>query len=184
MAYTPPNFDAVNFTFNGTIYTPPNFDAVNFVFGEDNISYLGDTVKFGDNLIVVLKFQYSFTDTVKFSDLITPKLITSRNYFTDTVKFSDLISLGNYILSWTKRVKVLNTEIVSFHIKIYKTSTEELLREDDVIVTDVDDFTWQYVYTRQMNETDNGTFTVTDLTFAVAQVSDEGYTSPYTFIYV
>jgi hypothetical protein len=109
----------------------------------------------------------------------------------------------NYSLTWRTRTKKLNygygtagygdavsygdgdvtSELAKFRVKVIRLSDDELLRTDDITISDTTDpdADASYTYTVAMNESDNGYYEP-NIRFEVYQIDINNNVSPVKFI--
>ena len=195
MSYTPPNNSSFDFNFTDETYTPPDNTAFDFYFefvsGPSLISISStDDFSLDDTLVVILIIPVVSTDSSEFEDSMILNRIT-MDYFVNECRFSDRVSSLDFILYWYCRTKIprmgyggteygnvlgygqgASPDIVAYRL-IVKNSGGDIVRDEEIAITDFENPDVIYWYDSQTNIDDNTTYQ-TDLTFEVYQKDSKG----------
>ena len=175
-------------------YDPPANDEFdfNFVCGSapPEIPSLTDLYSFNDSISVSVKRPLSLSDSYSYNDASITNLIISFSVL-DSYMYHDLPHTKDFVVSWRCRTKTARLGFggtqygnvigygdgYAFDIDRYiiqvKNSSGDVLRTEEITITDKTNPDGEYWYTFDMNVTDNGSWT-DELTFEVRQIDVNG----------
>jgi len=192
----------INFVFGSTPYTPPGHNNVVFVFGDtgtggnvysvelsDGYGYNGDLITGITTAITVLSDSFAFNDTL-------PAAINYINtILNDSFGFQDRLTSKDFVVCWSCRTKNtsmgigdnlfgevgfgagVTTDIIKYII-VVKNQAGTVVRQDEIIITDIENPSVVYFYPMSSNISDNGSWQQ-HMTFEVCQVTKDEILSEF-----